>query len=80
MPDWREGLTAGRLHGIELFGCTNHELAAHLVRVANDLQVPWLADEGDLADRGEHAGAGAMEKAKIKTACDADGGGEREDV
>ena len=61
-----EGLTAGRLMG--LFGCTNHELAAHPWYAPDDLPVPWLAEAGDLRIAANMLG-GAMEKAKIRTAC-----------
>ena len=61
-----EGLTAGRL--MEMFGCTNHELAAHPWYAPDDLQVPWLAEAGDMRIAANMVGA-AMEAAKIRTAC-----------
>jgi hypothetical protein len=52
---------------MEIFGCTNHELAAH-PWYAPELGVPWLAEAGDVAIAANMLGA-AMEKAKVKTVC-----------
>jgi len=47
LSDPPETLTVNKL--LEAFGCHNHELTSHPWYAPHDLQLPWLAEPGDLA-------------------------------
>ena len=61
-----ESLSASNL--MELFACTNHELAAHPWYAPDRLMIPWLADPGDLTIATNMLSS-AMQQAKIQPVC-----------
>jgi hypothetical protein len=52
---------------LELFGCTNHELTDHPWYSPHEVNVPWLAEAGDLAIACNML-AGAMAAARVRPA------------